>query len=92
MILRKREDTRAKLDQGHLETHPVRYVYCGNSATLGVTRLGATWVGPPLSSMTLEISPRLSRATVIMWWKRTLGVTGTSMARVSVTLGWRKTL
>jgi len=38
----------------------------GNSESFGVTR-GLVAVGPPLSSMTFEISPRLSRATVIMW-------------------------
>jgi hypothetical protein len=30
--------------------------------------------------MTLSIEPRFPSATVIMWWKRTPGVLGTSMA------------
>ena len=41
--------------------------YSGNSATFGSTRCGARCVGPPLSSITLEISPLSSSATVIMW-------------------------
>jgi hypothetical protein len=42
----------------------VRAAY-GKSVTFGVMR-GLVEVGPPTSSMTLLISPRLSRATVIM--------------------------
>ena len=32
------------------------------------------WLGPPLSLITFEISPLSSSATVIMWWKRTVGL------------------
>lgn len=63
----------------------------GNSATFGVTR-GLIEVGPPSLLITLDISPLLPNATVIIWWNRIPGFLGTSIALLSTTWGWIKTL
>src|ERR1019366_9183078 len=63
----------------------------GKFVTLGVTR-GLPAVAPPVSLMTLPISPLLPRRTVIMLWNLTFGLLGTSMALLSTTPRFRKTL
>ena len=66
-----------------------RLIAYGKSVTLGRDLPSAV---PPVLLMTLLISPRLASRTVMMSWNLTLGLLGTSMARVRLTLGWRKTL
>ncbi len=50
-------------------------------------RFGAHLVGSPWLLMTWRMPPLVRRQTVIMSWKRTLGVVGVSMAWVRKTLG-----
>ena len=50
-------------------------------------RLGAQLVGSPALLMMWRMPPLVRRQTVIMSWKRTLGVVGASMAWERKTLG-----
>ena len=81
-------DLKLSAAQVALLTDASAYLGRREEGELGVDAFGgAQTVGSPALLMMWRMPPLLRRQTVIMSWKRTLGVVGASMARVRKTLG-----